>query len=506
MRRDGLLRLGLRFLAVLAMSVVLAALAFQPRAGEVVATSSSLFSSPMSMATATMTSRPTTIRPETERQPLLAPGWEFVGHGDRVGGLMFGTGEELIVWGGREFPQAFEDGPYLHNGRAWNHESGVSRMLPPVPFEGCGGTSGSVWTGTELIVWMRHYADPGCGGGAVAAYDPERDSWRTIHAPEFVHAGTAAVWGRREVLAWKRGLALDPHSGIVRQFEPLEVNEGNSSRHQAHWTGEELLVMGSALLHRYRVESDTWEVLESPPIGVIAQASSWTGERLLAVNYEMEAALFYPDAEAWRRIESMPLRFWETIPYAFSGDGLTMVKMGSSTAVLDDQRWIAMPNAAMGWDLPHAEGTMVIADGWLYQVGNFLVRRRLPVVGGGGIQTEDVIPLQTMLFDLPDGWTARLLPTVDLDPGSGDRNIYELTADQMRTCQVEAWHGGEPPPLSDRTTLIRSWDGFEMTVGTDLATNLAVVDDFDRTSDWVAIRCNSNEDAQFLASHVWVSP
>jgi hypothetical protein len=489
------------------VAAFLVAIALQPRAREVTETTSAFAAAPV-MATATTTTIPsaTTIRSAPGRQPLLAPGWEFIGEGDRVGGLMFGTGEELVIWGGREFPTAFDDGPYLHTGRAWHHELGTLRDLPPAPFEGCGGTSGSVWTGTELIVWIRHYADPGCGEGAVAAYDPERDIWRTIHAPEFVYAGTAAVWGTREVLAWNRGLALDPFSGVVRQFEPLEINETHPSRFQAHWTGEELLVMGSTRLHRYRLESDTWDLLESPPIGVIAQASAWTGERLLAVNYDMEASLFEPESQEWRRIESMPMRFWETIPDTVSGDGLTMVKMGSSTAVLDGERWVSMPNAAMGWDLPHAEGTMLIADGWIYQVGNFVVRRRLPVVVGGGIQTEDVIPLQTMLFDVPDGWTARLLPTEDPNPGSGDRHVYELAADQIRTCQVEAWHGGEPIAISERTTLIRSWDGSDMTVGTDLATNLAVVDDFDRTSDWVAIRCNSNEAAQFLASHVWVAP
>ncbi|MGH8959262.1 MAG: hypothetical protein ACRDVK_11390 [Acidimicrobiia bacterium] len=499
--------MALRFATVGLVSALLVAIAFQPRPHQVTTTTSALLAPPTRVSTTTTTFRLTTTTwPEPEQRPLLAPGWEFIGEGDRVGGLLFGTGEELVVWGGRDFPTAFDDGPFLLTGRAWHHALGTSRDLPPAPFAGCGGTSGSVWTGSELIAWFRPYADPGCDRGMVAAYDPSGNSWRKIEAPEFIEAGTSAIWTGSEVVAWKLGLALDPHTGATRRIEPLDINESHHSRLQAHWTGEQLLVMGSTRLHRYRIESDTWDQLESPPIGVTAQASAWTGDQLLAANYAMDAALFRPESEEWRRIESMPLRFWETIPATITGGGLTMVKMGSSTAVLDGESWVTMPNAAMGWDPPHAEGAMVMADDWIYQVGNFVVRRPLPVVVGGGVQTEDVIPLQTLLFDVPDSWTARLLSTEDADPGYGDRDVYELTADRTRTCLLEAWHGGEPPPLFDRMRLVRSWDGSEMTVGTDVATNLAVVDDSDRTSDWVAIRCKSNQVAQFLASHVWVSP
>ena len=494
----------MRFAAVLLATALLVAIAFQSGEEQATATTSALLAAPTTVPTTTTSIRPTTTSTEAERRPRLAPSWELIGEGDRLGGQIFGTGQELIVWGGREFPDGFEDGPFLQTGIAWNHLSGTARPLPTAPFSDCRGTSGSVWTGVELVVWFRAYADPGCREGMVAGYDPLSDEWREIDAPEFIKAGSSAIWTGTEVLSWKQGLALDPYAGTVRKFEPLEISE--STRVNAHWTGNGLLVMGGTRLSRYWVESDTWEQLGTPPIGAIAQASAWTGEQLLAVNYAMEAALFDPVIGEWRQIEPMPLRFWETIPSPIASDDLAMVKMGSSTAVLDGTSWVAMPNAAMGWDPPHADGAIVIADDWLYQVGNFVVRRRLPAVLGGGVQTEDVIPLQTMLFDVPSGWTARLLPAEDGGPGFGDRHAYRLTADDTGTCQVEAWHGGDPPAVSGRMQLPRSWDGSEMTVGTDLANKLAMVDDFERTSDWVAIRCASNQNSHFLASHVWVAP
>ena len=507
MRGSGSIRLALKFAAVLMASAFLVGIAFQPPKEHATTTTSALLASPTTIPPTTTSIPPAaTISSESERRPRLAPTWELIGEGDRVGGQIFGTGKELIVWGGREFPVGLDDGPFLHTGVAWNHLSGTVRPIPTAPFSDCRGTSGSVWTGIELVVWFRAYADPGCREGMVAGYDPLFDEWREIEAPGFIEAGTSAIWTGTEVLAWNQGLALDPYSGTVRKFEPLEINESHQSRVRAHWTGDGLLVMGGTRVFHYRVESDTWEQLEPPPIGAIAQASAWTGERLLAVNYDMEAALFDPEAEEWRRIAPMPLRFWETLPHPIAADGLAMVQMGSSSAALDGMSWVTMPNAAMGWETPYAEGAIVIADGWLYQIGNFVVRRPLPVLVGGGVQTEDVIPLQTMLFDVPAGWTARLLPTEEADPGYGDRHAYQLTDDQTGNCEVEAWHGGEPPRVSDRVKLIRSWDGAEMQIGTDLANNLAVVDDFKRSSDWVAITCLSNEDAAFLASHVWVSP
>jgi hypothetical protein len=76
----------------------------------------------------------------------------------------------------------------------------------------------------------------------------------------------------------------------------------------------------------------------------------------------------------------------------------------------------------------------------------------------------------------------------------------------MGTCQVEARHGGELTAASGQMYLARSWDGAGMPVGTDLANKLEVVDDSERTSDWIATRCDSNENSHFLFSHVWVSP
>lgn len=493
-----------RFTAMLLAVVLLLVVACTPTL-EQVATTTLALPAPAAATTVATTSTvpnaPTTTSEPPGRR-LLAPGWELVGDGDRIGGLMFGTGEDLIVWGGSSLPVGADQPPDLFNGVAWSHEFPPSRPLPTPPFTGCSGFSAASWTEVELVVWFRPYADPGCAEGGVAAYDPSTGAWRVVDAPEFLGAGQSAVWTGGEILAWRQGLALDPSSGAVRHFEPLEINEGStSSRIQAYWTGGELLVMGGASLHRYQPETDAWDRLKSPPIGVIAQSSAWTGEHLLAVNYLMEAALFDPVTEEWTRIESVPLRFRETIPGTFTSDGLTMVGMGSSMAVLDGETWVAVPDPVMEWTGEWPYGSIVIADGWIYKVGNFVLRRPVPSLIGDGIQTEQAIPLQTMLFAIPEGWTAQLSPG-----GSSEHSTYHLEAVDGRSCQLDAFHGGEPPSTSDIVPLIRSWDGAEITVGIVTDENLAVVDDSDRTSDWTEIRCNSGEAAQAMAAQIWVSP
>ena len=90
--------------------------------------------------------------------------------------------------------------------------------------------------------------------------------------------------------------------------------------------------------------------------------------------------------------------------------------------------------------------------------------------------------------------------------GSSDHTTYQLAAVDGRACRLDAIHGDEPPSTTDVVTVVRSWDGVEITVAVDFDENLAVVDDSDRSSDWTKITCDSPEAAQFLASHVWVAP
>ncbi|HEY7564625.1 MAG TPA: hypothetical protein VIA81_06840 [Acidimicrobiia bacterium] len=434
---------------------------------------------------------------------LLAPGWEVVGAGDRVGGLAFGTGEELIVWGGRA-PDANEETIELLSGIAWEHDTGISRALPSPPFAACRGFSSAVWTGTELVLWFRPTSDPRCTGPAVAAYEPASGAWRQIDAAEFAEAGASAVWGDGEILAWRQGLALDPFRGSVRAIEAWDVERTGSSNVRAHWTGEEVLVLADTRLRKYEPAEDRWTDLPPPPIGAIAQDSVWTGTHLLAVNYQMEAALFDPETATWTGIEPMPLRFMESLPFAFGSDELTMVRMAVGSAVLDGTTWVSVPDSLMV--APWSPGFPTLADGWLYEVGETVLRRPAPVLAGDGMQTEPAIPLQTMLLEIPETWTASLIgseTTADLE----HLITYQLVDDDDgRSCDVAAHHGGEPDQSLVEASVIRSWDGARVGIKIGPDQSLAVVDDSFRTSDWVEIRCDSPEAAQMVATHIWVSP
>ncbi len=174
------------------------------------------------------------------------------------------TGEEMIVWGGsddyeaegtRGCPSSFVDA-----GAAYDPESNRWRLLPPAPIEGR-MLHEEVWTGEEMIVWGGSNGDCAANSPiAGAAYDPERDKWRTIRdAPMSGRGYFDAVWTGTEMILWggsiagrgvplDDGAAYDPRANAWRTLPaaPIQARDYPALA----WTGREVVVWGGCCRQR----------------------------------------------------------------------------------------------------------------------------------------------------------------------------------------------------------------------------------------------------------------
>lgn len=234
------------------------------------------------------------------------------------------TGDELIVWGGNTNNDAVEhaDGAvYLPTVREW-------RLLPSAPLSGRSSPA-AVWTGSEFIVWGGgHYAK---GNGA--ALDPRTGEWRVLpDAPLGTREPAAAVWTGTEMLLWgdatrgKRavdGAAYDPASNSWRTLAPapLALNEVTTA-----WTGAEMVVYGALLdggntsstQHArglaYDPARDTWRTLPTFRLSPQASTIVWTGNELVAWDYDLEAGVYDPATGEWRQLDDPPFNESECYP------------------------------------------------------------------------------------------------------------------------------------------------------------------------------------------------
>jgi hypothetical protein len=177
------------------------------------------------------------------------------------------TGRELLVWGGCRVDDPWDCTVTAADGAAYDPSTRQWRLLPPAPIEGLGGT-GTVWTGSEMIVWGGvSSAAPG-GSTAGAAYDPSADRWRALPAaPLSGRTEHVMVWTGYEVLVWDGATAA---------------------------TGGGLAGDGA----RYDPISNRWTPMPPVPPGVIgpglrrAGAGTWTPFGLVVTGG-------YPAADTW---------------------------------------------------------------------------------------------------------------------------------------------------------------------------------------------------------------
>ncbi len=236
------------------------------------------------------------------------------------------TGEEMLVWGGRD-PQR----RLLRRGAAWEPFERTWRRLPEPPVAPRADHV-AVWTGREMVVWGG--AGPTASGDG-AAYDPRTDRWRRIAAgPLAPRFGATAVWTGREMLVWggatedldyetpPLGAAYDPRADRWRTL-PNGPLVGRLA-HTAVWTGDEMLVWGGAALGRvpgayadgaaYDPVADRWRPLSAAQ-GLarrLGHSAVWTGNEMVVWGgvdreFHRDGGAYQPASDRWRLLSPAPL-------------------------------------------------------------------------------------------------------------------------------------------------------------------------------------------------------
>lgn len=437
----------------------------------------------------------------------LLPGWEQVTQLEhpRSSAHVFSTPDGLIVFGGNSDPfVGRREAGFRENwgGVLVDVQGGESHELPPSPL--CAnGEAHAAWTGEELVVWETPTSDTCL---PAAAFSPSTWSWRDLDVAAFRDLGRSpVVWSGREIIAWQKGIAIDPASGNTRTMTEAPDSAAISgetvhSPPTAHWTGDGIVVLGSAELVRYDATADTWETLSAPPIGGRARASVWTGSELLAVNYEMEAATWAPD-RGWHSEAPMPLRFYECLADPTADDGYTIVRMCSGIAQWASEGWRLLP-------LPHPRlwgASTVTAAGQLVVVadGNVLRTQLSDPAQPVADAHARTFPVNTHMITLPDGWAVTSTGSTH-DSFRSDVTV-RLTDKAGRTCEIVGIHTSPVAELATPDELERTYDGETVDVTRDTTddghTRIRINDG--NGSDITDVICPDHDAARALAAALW---
>jgi hypothetical protein len=457
----------------------------------------------------------TTTVASVPMEPELAPGWEDLGtlRSPYYDSVVGDTGSGLIVFGGYGGPTfdpvntAFST---VWDGVLIDHETGDVHALPPAPLCDEGAQAG-VWTGSEMIVWSPKNQRSDCS--IAVAYAPDTDTWRTIDADFFREADPPVVWTGEKILS-ANGYSYRPDTNetgqsMIVEESPWFTGSDVSSVPTLHWTGTETLALGSKGVAE--ATSDQLNNGPTPPITERARTSVWTGEGLLAANYQLEAAMFNPSDETWTQLPSVPLPMWECVPQATAGDGLAFIQSCSGIAVWDGSgQWKLLPLPVLEPEtFQYPYGQIVEGGGYLYLLGKRAFRYRLPDLVDGVMPLPRFVPVGGKYLDLHDDWRPSRVYVGQSDLQTPGRRTIgaEVTSPEGDGCLVEVTDRGiNPyvPVFTQSAKLTRNRDGTEVPIGQ----TAAGVDGFAHVvisngGTIVDVMCSGLDVARSLAAQIW---
>jgi hypothetical protein len=270
------------------------------------------------------------------------------------------TGREFFYWGG----ETDEGGVQHADGAVYEPSSRTWRPLPRGPLA-LRSSAAAVWSGGEVLVWGGQARDGEWGDGA--GFDPVTDEWRLLPpSPLSPRVPVTAVWTGRELIVWgdesrsgratqREGAAYDPSANRWRllPLAPMGFNQA-----EGIWTGTEMIVFGSRLdgdnradtEHAqgmaYEPEANAWRVIAGYPLSPQASSALWTGEEVVAWDYELEAGAYDAARDTWRTLPHIPLRFSECYPQTARAAEVTVAWFCGQGATLDTAgSWSPMPRA-----------------------------------------------------------------------------------------------------------------------------------------------------------------
>jgi hypothetical protein len=195
------------------------------------------------------------------------------------------TGSEMIVWGGQNDDQGF------NNGARYNPATDTWRSISN---PGAPAGSRAVWTGTEMIVW---------GAGSGGRYNPVTNTWRSVsttNAPGY-RGNHSAVWDGIEMIVWGGvdpfGFALNTggkYDPSTNSWTVTSTTNAPAARSQqtAVWTGSEMIIWGGLDYFgayglrtggRYDPSTDSWTAttITNAPSNRHQHTAVWTGSEMI---------------------------------------------------------------------------------------------------------------------------------------------------------------------------------------------------------------------------------
>jgi N-acetylneuraminic acid mutarotase len=223
--------------------------------------------------------------------------------------------------------------------------------VPPTAFAGRYNAV-SAWTGTEMIAWGGRGAVSATSTGVLsdgAAYDPKKDTWRTIAAAStelskgrelataVFASGKLMIWGGQDATAiYATGALYDPAADTWKSMaaSPLGAHSGAVSVWST--TTNELLIWAEGEGAHYDPGADKWTMMPAAPI------SSRNGERALFVGGKMivwsgcpgggacsnDGASYDPATKTWTKLADPPAALDGRYGFADVFDGSKMIVWG----------------------------------------------------------------------------------------------------------------------------------------------------------------------------------
>jgi N-acetylneuraminic acid mutarotase len=375
------------------------------------------------------TSQPSTIFKFLKNGGSLTPAndtWSYLAHGSpapRAGHTMIWTGTEMIVWGGT-ISNGLSTGidPTFNDGARFNPATGVWTPLPITNAPAGRYGHGSVWTGTEMIVWGGQGYDT--AGGPVpqimlnsgARYNPTTNLWTptsTTNAPT-ARSRHSAVWTGSKMIVWggtsdgvamnvSTGALYDPVAGSWTATSDIGAPQATSN-HLAFWTGSEMLIQAGgpggpmASNARYNPGTNSWTSNAVNPNGfpfdMSGTAAVWTGSEVLVGFSGAPSFSLYgysPVADFWQALPGLAA-FTSTSPVSI-WTGSEMIVWGIDAVPLSTTSQAARFNPATGtWTSITTTGGPTVQMGGAVWTGSEMLMwgGRLGVAGFSTTSINDI--------------------------------------------------------------------------------------------------------------------
>jgi len=224
------------------------------------------------------------------------------------------TGEEMIVWGGRN------QSSLLNNGAKYDPltDTWTPVTLTSNPGSRWGHTA--VWTGSDMIIWggntsLLDFTPTNTG----AKYNPNTDSWTSMSSPALPRLLHTSLWNGFEMIVWglfntgaKYNYDLNTWSNITSTGAPSP-----RVKHTAVWSGSQMIVWGgfdsgnSSSVYNdgatYNPGTNTWTPisLTNAPTARYGHTAIWSGTEMIVWGGESSSVKFntgsryVPNTNTW---------------------------------------------------------------------------------------------------------------------------------------------------------------------------------------------------------------